>query len=396
MATASGSDRTTRWDPALTRVRRLAAARLVSVAGGAAAYLCIVYVVFQETGSSAWVAGAMVSIIGLQSAVLPLAGALADRLDRRAVMIGSDVLAGCLFLGMTRDLPLPAFLALAVAASVAEAPFLPASSAAVPALVGTEDLLSRANGAIGAASSTGRTLGPVLGGVALTALGPHTVFVLNSASFALSAVLILSLGPLPGGEPLPHARRLRTSVQVVLGNRRLRLLLWSSAAAYVSTSFAMVAEPSLVTRFGWQAVGYGLMTAAWGLGLVGGSWFAGRYGTRSGDRRLLVRARLVMGAGLLLIAFCPTFWPVPLCMLVGGAGSGVVLVTALSETQRNSPAALRGTIVAVMEAVGTASFIGGVVLAGLLVDLVGVMPAYLIAGTGTLLAAVPLHRNAAR
>src|SRR6266498_5798047 len=64
-------------------VRRLALARLISLTGGAAAYLALNYVIYQRTGSATWVAAALFLTFGTVGFVSPFAGALGDRFDRQ-------------------------------------------------------------------------------------------------------------------------------------------------------------------------------------------------------------------------------------------------------------------------------------------------------------------------
>ena len=100
-------------------VRRLAVARLISITGGAAAYLTLNYTIYKRTGSATWVAAALFLTFGTTGFVSPFAGALGDRFDRRRVMIASDV-AGAAS-GSARFVPLrgTSFAAPLVAAELA-------------------------------------------------------------------------------------------------------------------------------------------------------------------------------------------------------------------------------------------------------------------------------------
>ena len=84
----------------LTAVHRLAAARLVSVTGGDAAYIALVALVYDRTGSPLWVSAALLAMIGVGGLAAPFAGMLGDRVDRRRVLIGSDLTAAVLFLAI--------------------------------------------------------------------------------------------------------------------------------------------------------------------------------------------------------------------------------------------------------------------------------------------------------
>jgi DHA3 family macrolide efflux protein-like MFS transporter len=120
--------------PARSNVRRLAIGRLISVTGGAAAYTALMFTIWDRTHSATWQSGTLLLTFGVVGILGPVTGQLGDRYDRRAVMVASEVVAAVFFLGMA-FLDSPAILvALAFGSAIAEAPFMSASAAAIPAL----------------------------------------------------------------------------------------------------------------------------------------------------------------------------------------------------------------------------------------------------------------------
>ena len=83
--------------PARSAVRRLAAARVISITGGAAAYIALNFEVYDQTGSAAWVAAALLLTFGATGFVMPFAGILGDRFDRKKVLIASDLAGAAAF-----------------------------------------------------------------------------------------------------------------------------------------------------------------------------------------------------------------------------------------------------------------------------------------------------------
>ena len=81
-------------------VRRLALGRLISVTGGAAAYTALNFTVWDRTHSPGMQALSLMLTFGVAGILGPFAGALGDRFDRRKVMIWSEALASCFFIGM--------------------------------------------------------------------------------------------------------------------------------------------------------------------------------------------------------------------------------------------------------------------------------------------------------
>ncbi len=112
-------------------------------------------------------AAAFVSF-ALAGAAAPIAGWLADRYDRRRVMIGSDLAAAAVYLAAAAVASSPAALiALTALGAAAQAPFRPASMAALPNVAAPEDL-NWANGLLGSTLSAGIVAGPVVGGLLLS------------------------------------------------------------------------------------------------------------------------------------------------------------------------------------------------------------------------------------
>ena len=168
----------------------LAAANGISATGSLAAYTALTYEVYRRTGSPYWVSVAAFVSFALAGAAAPIAGWLADRYDRRRVMIGSDLAAAAVYLAAAALASSPAALiALTALGAAAQAPFRPASMAALPNVAAPEDL-NWANGLLGSTLSAGIVAGPVVGGLLLSTTGASGAFLANAASFALSAVIV--------------------------------------------------------------------------------------------------------------------------------------------------------------------------------------------------------------
>lgn len=178
--------------PFRTAVRRLAVARLISIAGGAAAYTALMFTVYEQTHSATWLSATLLLTFGVNGFVSPLAGALGDRFDRKRVMIVSDLLGVAAFGAMAFAHDPGWLLGFAFVSAVVETPFWMASGAAIPNLV-PEERLSWANGLVALGKNLGITIGPAIGGVLLPVIGSSWVFGLNALSFAVSAVLVASV-----------------------------------------------------------------------------------------------------------------------------------------------------------------------------------------------------------
>lgn len=175
-----------------TAVRRLAAARLISITGGAAAYMALNFSIYERTGSATWVAAALFLTFGTVGFTSPFAGLLGDRFDRRRVMIVSELLGAAAF-GVMALVSSPALLlAVAFCSALAEAPFFSASTAAIPNLVEEKDL-GWANGLVALGRNAGVVVGPIIGGLLVVSVGAGAVFAMNAVTFVVSAAMIATV-----------------------------------------------------------------------------------------------------------------------------------------------------------------------------------------------------------
>src|SRR3954454_20925125 len=186
------------------RFARLLAALTVSSAGDWLYNLALLAFVYDRTGSSTWVGVTTAARVLPVVVAGPLGGVVADRFDRRRVMVASDVartglMGGLALLAATGG---PVLLApvLAALATLASTPHAPSVAASTPHLVPDEDL-EAANAARSVIAPVCIVAGPVLGAVLLLVGPPSVAFALNGLTFAASAVLALSIPAAPAFRP---------------------------------------------------------------------------------------------------------------------------------------------------------------------------------------------------
>ena len=172
--------------------RRLWGGNVVSLFGDWFNTIAIYELVKELTGSELALGLVFLTKMLPMALVAPIAGVVVDRLNRRHVMIASDVVRGVLVLGFllvdeASDLWLIYTLtALQIGVS---AFFFPAKSASLPNIVSKEDLLA-ANALMSATWSTMLALGAAAGGAAVEYLGIEMVFVFDALTYAVSAWFI--------------------------------------------------------------------------------------------------------------------------------------------------------------------------------------------------------------
>lgn len=375
-----------------TAVRGLAAARIISITGGAAAYTALNFTILEQTGSAAWVALALLLTFGAMGFLLPLAGVLGDRFDRRKVLIASD-LAGAFCFAMMALSDEPAWLLVwAFLSAVAEAPFWSASEAAIPNVAGPE-LTTWANSLLGASRSAGITIGPALGGALLAILSPTGVFAANAVSFVVSALIVVSVRGRFSGErgAEDEFHGIKAGFRFLRHDRVLRTLLLAWVVFISGMGMSMVADAPLAVEFDAGAFGFGLLVTAWGGGTVLGSLIARRMG-EGREGVWLVNAGIVIAAMGIGIGLSPWFPLIVAFLVVFGVADGTTFVAETNLRQRRAPDAVRSRV--------TAAFMGmlhlmlalSYVAAAFVVPWIGPQATYAVGGVTAGLAVFVLIR----
>ena len=372
------------------RFMQLWAGQAISFVGDAVSMVALVILVVQLTGSASAVGGALVARL-LPTLASPLFGVLADRFDRRVVLVASDLVRATLVLGLVfvRDLVL--IYGLIFLMGLARTLFNPTIRAAFPSVVGEGDL-ARANSLIGGTFSASVTVGPALGGLLVAAVGVSGAFLLDAATYLISAGL-LSRIPLPRPqreeEEVGVFRELRSGFSYLAGARVPLAVMMGAFLTVLATDLATPAEVFLAkSTFGAGDVGYGLLVSVWGGGMVLGSALMAVLGDRL---RLLpayflgifVWALALAGTGL-----SPTFVLALAMLAVAGAANGLDNVVTDTILQRLVPNALLGRVFSVKYLGYGAGEALAYPAGGVLVDALGARSVFLLAGIVTAAAAL--------
>lgn len=377
-------------------VRRLALARLISLTGGAAAYLALNYTVYERTGSAAWVAAALILTFGALGVASPFAGALGDRFDRRKVMIASDLLGAAVFSMMALVEDPGMLIGLAFLSALAEAPFIAASTAAIPNLV-EEEQIGYANSLIALGRNAGIVLGPVAGGLLVASVGAGSVFAVNAVSFVISAALVASVrgrfsSDRAGGE---EHRGLRAGFRFLFSDRILRTMALTMLGIVLALGMTMVADVALAEVFGVGAFGYGVLIACWGGGSIVGSLLGRRLNARN-EARAFVGAVGVIALTCVGVGVSPWFSLALASLLVMGIGDGLTIVAQQGIMQRRTPDEVRARVAGAMDAIIHTGLVPSYAVAGPAVAVLGARGVYIVgglAGVAALLIAIPMVRG---
>jgi MFS family permease len=361
-------------------VRRLAVARLISITGGAAAFMALNFHIYQRTHSATWVAAALFLTFGTTGLASAFTGALGDRFDRQRVMVTSDLASAALFFAMSAVNAPWLLLLFAFFAAVAEAPFFSSSSAAIPNLVDEEDL-GWANGMVGLGRNTGVVLGPIIGGLLVSTIGAGAVFALNAVTFVVSAGLVATLrarfnADRDGGE---EHKGLRAGFAFLIGDRTLRTITLAELAIVLGLGMTMVADVPLVDLFGAGSTGYGVLIACWGGGAIAGS-LIGRFLRPRSEGPAVILALTVVAGTSVVVGFSPWFSLVLGAILAMGVGDGVAMLAEQNIMQRRTPDAVRSRVSGAFDSIVHIGMALSYIVAGPAVAWLGARGVYVVGG----------------
>lgn len=386
--------------------RCLLAGLAVSQAGDWLYNLALIALVYQRTHSPLW-AGLTTAARVVPIMVLgPFGGVIADRFDRRRTMITCDLirvaLMALLALVAAAHLPVAAAPLIAVAATVAATPYLPAVSATTPRLVADADLPG-ANAARSAVTSAGVIIGPALGGVLLLLGSPALAFALNAATFGLSALAVLAIPagaafkPAPSPErPAGLFREVADGAAVLRAHPQTLRLVGADIMCSLIYGMQTVLLIGVAHRAGLGLHGYGYLFAGIGVGCLAGTTLAGRASRCPHPRAVLLTALAAVGLPMPLLAVA--HWPAVAIALVSVTGVGAIGVEILTETslQRTLPPAAFGRAYGLALPASLGGIVAGSLIAPLLISVLGLTGALVASGAAVGGYALVLLRGAPR
>jgi predicted MFS family arabinose efflux permease len=314
---------------------------------------------------------------------LPLAGVLADRLNRKTLMIGADLGRGACMLGLlavhSQDTLWIAFVLIFLTTCLLSL-FRPALNAVLPAVAGNEDTLVQANALMSQVDAYAWVFAPALGGILLAVGQASSAFAINAVTYAISAGTLFFLTvPPQAADSRPrdeegwlaetlagftflfreNAGVLRGVIVPFMGFQLFEGAFWA----------LLVVLSEQVWRFGSQGTGF--VNTAYGVGGLISGFLLGAvlYSVRPATGFALaiaMRSAIVLLLGL----SSGTLFPF---LLLGVLGFADVLcvVLGVSIIQSATPAPLLGRSFAAFESTSLSAKVLGTVLAGPLIALVG-------------------------
>lgn len=333
--------------------RRLFAAELVVFGSDWFVMVPLLVLLPELTGSGVWGALVLAADTGIIALLLPYTGTIADRYDRRKIMMIANlaaIVAVALLFLVRSAATAPLALVAVGAVAVAKAFYSPAASAALPNVVDAEDLAA-ANAIAGSAWGTMTIVGASLGGVVSSFFGPYVSFAVTAVCLLLGA-LATSLIRRPLQAPRTSDGNVRTwhalaeSFRYIAARPRIRALVTVKSAVGLGNGVLTV-FPLLAGLFGVGALGAGLLFAVRGAGaLVGPLVMAPVLRRRSWLLPGLALSMSLYGLGYLGVAVSPWFWLVLVLVFVAHFAGGTNWVLSNYALQGEVPDRLRGRVFA--------------------------------------------------
>ncbi|MFQ3587394.1 MAG: MFS transporter [Fimbriimonadaceae bacterium] len=381
--------------------RTLFVAQCISQLGDAFYYVIFMFMVAKITGRNDTV-GVIGALETIPFVVFSLyAGVLADRKDRRKLIVGADLASFSILTGFAAYLLFdaePPFWLMCVTVlmlSISTAFLLPSRSAAVPQLV-PRSMLLKANALLATARNIMPLFSLALSATVLAALyaiSPQMFFLaavsLNALSFLISAIIGARLPKLvpERTESVRHpVTDLREGVRYIRGRRELVTLL------ILSMALNLFIAPFFVVYVAVNNAWFGGLpqTLAWFEFLFFAGMIAGSLAVaRSGIRRVGVGYAVglgIVGACVALMAFSPTFWLFALWNIVCGLALPFAQIPLSTFIQATVPNHFQGRVQSALMIAGGSVMPIGQLLGGTMVQYVGLVASFLVMGIGMVVA----------
>jgi MFS family permease len=353
--------------------RRYLAGQSISLVGTWMQMTAQAWLVLTLTHSSTWL-GVVVALQTLPVLLLgPYGGVVADRVNKRRLMITLQTVMGlqALVLGIltvTGTVTVAEVGVLAAMLGLNNAFENPARQSFMLELVGPEHLRNAVS-LNSVLVNAARTIGPAVAGILIATVGDGVCFLVNAASFVgvVSSLLTMDAAALSPTIPTPRARgQLREGLRYIRATPQLAVPLLMMAVAGCLAYEFQVSLPVMADR-GLHAgpTGFGFMTAAMGIGAVGGGLILAARG-KTGLRPMIIAAAAFTVA-MALAALAPNLAIELIALGLVGVANIAFMATGNSTLQLNAAPEMRGRVMSLwFVAFQGSTPIGGPIVGGVM------------------------------
>jgi MFS family permease len=372
-------------------------AQFISAAGDTFTFLAAAIKIdslFTEAGDSTRaLAGVMISFVMPQLLLALFAGTLADRINRRVVMIASDVgrallIPGLLLLRDAKDLPLA--FAIAFLVSSFSVFFNPARTALLPMLVADHNLLP-ANSWMQVGRTISTLVGPILAGIVVAHWGTDVAFLIDASSFLISAMLLAGIRVMAVARPAEEERPsawsdLTEGIRFATGSRLVKGIALGVGLAMLGVGAVDVLFVPFTRRIlGAGTEALGLIMTVQGTGMMAGGLLLGTLSKRLPARAVALASMTLLGIALGAFGFAPTLAVAVAIILFLGFAIPPVSASLRTMLQEGVGNEILGRAGAVMETASSVATLVSMGAAGWVANAVGIRETYMLGGALVLL-----------
>ena len=362
--------------------------QIISMFGNAILRFALPLYLLRETGSSALFGMVTACSFAPMVVLSMIGGVLADRVNKRNIMVGLDfctaVLILIFYLSLGKLPTVPLFIAVLMLLYGISGTYQPSVQASIPLLVSSEKLMA-GNAVINQVNTLSGLLGPVIGGIMFGMWGIYPILILSIGCFAFSAVMEIFIH-------IPHEKRVRESgILTVVGNDlkesyqfvKAEKPIFFSVVFLISifnlilSSVMIVGTPILITQvLKMSDTMYGFTQGALALGgLCGGiltAAIAEKLKLKNSYILLLVCAASVALMGISLVFHIPailSYWAITLMSFTAMGASTLFVVQIYTMVQEQTPPQLVGKIMAALISIAMCGQPIGQAIYGVLFDI---------------------------
>lgn len=299
------------------------------------------------------------------------AGIVADRFDRRLVLLYTDVARGVIMLliaaAVTLNMSIWVVVTLAIVATCFSAFFSPTIGAYLPSLVHDESELGPANSAWSSLDNLAFFIGPAFAAVLLSLNNLVLAFLLNALTFGVVALVLLRLpsnrakgtGPVSAdGAASPPKTSLRETIRPI-ARPLLGIGVLNVADGFIFGGLGVITVVLAVNVFQVGESGTGLLNSAIGVGGIVGAVVAGAVVLRRRLAPPLLVGALGLAVGIALLGQVNDFTLALGAMALASAGTLLLEIVATTLLQRIVPDTIRGRTLGIMETVTVTAYAAG-------------------------------------
>ena len=371
------------------------AGELVSFIGDNIFFVAITLWVLKLTGSATALAASLIAATVGQGLLGLFAGALTDRIDRRGVIISSDVLRALIVCAIPFVLPhsIPAGLILLMILNVGTVFFRTGVFALIPTVVSREELLT-ANALFQTTQRIGEIAGGVLGGIIVLRLGYDMAMYLDALTFGFSAACV-ALMPVVWRAGLGSAPRKQITVEIADGLRFIwrtpihRILALLIVPGYLTLAYDALQSPMVVNVAGLSAVAYGVINSSLGVGKLLSAIVLSGTGKRWVNVTFIVTMFALTAIATELFGVTTNYGVLVVSAFLFGVGNVATNIANATLSMTNAPTSIIGRVMASRQVFIALTTTAAMLVFGRLADIAGAQFALVtlgfISGVGVLI-----------